>query len=206
MYPQFITGYHEILFNEFDPKCAYSWQIVTEPQGTTISCIIWTWWWKWPKVLSGLSDPGVSDFWSPIQGIRLLTTQCVVLGVCLSTRNMWQYYPSHGIPESLLGTLFHPNISGLLRVGSASDLTRLQDLWRQPVWVGPRSGRWNAFHQRFMSPIIDSKNAYHTLIKKIMIQSDHNFAHVTTAKLSWHMQICDLTRALKSKLEQRECS
>ena len=35
------------------------------------------------------------------------------------------------------------------------------------------------------------------LLQKIMIRSGHNFAHVTTAKLSWHVQNCDLTGSLE---------
>ena len=27
-----------------------------------------------------------------------------------------------------------------------------------------------------------------------MLRTDHNFAHVTTAQLSWHVQICELKR------------
>ena len=30
-------------------------------------------------------------------------------------------------------------------------------------------------------------------LEKMIIPLDHNFAHVTTAQLSWHVQICDLT-------------
>ena len=36
-----------------------------------------------------------------------------------------------------------------------------------------------------------------------IIWSGHNFAHVTTAELSWHVQFCDLTGPLESKLEQK---
>ena len=39
---------------------------------------------------------------------------------------------------------------------------------------------------------------------KVMIQSGHNFAHVTTAELSWHVQNCDLIRSLEWKLQQTE--
>ena len=35
---------------------------------------------------------------------------------------------------------------------------------------------------------------------KIIIQSSHNFAHVTTAQLSWHVQNYDLIGSLQSKL------
>ena len=38
----------------------------------------------------------------------------------------------------------------------------------------------------------------------IMIWSGHNFAHVTTAELSWHVRNHDMIRSLKSKLEQNE--
>ena len=37
----------------------------------------------------------------------------------------------------------------------------------------------------------------------IMSQSGHNFAHVTTALLSWHVQNCDLIGASEQKLEQK---
>ena len=39
---------------------------------------------------------------------------------------------------------------------------------------------------------------------KIMIQSGHDFAHVTTAELSWHVQNCDLIGLLLLQLEQKE--
>ena len=37
-------------------------------------------------------------------------------------------------------------------------------------------------------------------ICKMIIRSCHNFAHVTIAQLSWHVQNCDMIRAMKSKL------
>ena len=39
---------------------------------------------------------------------------------------------------------------------------------------------------------------------KIIIQSSHNFAHVTTAELSWHVQNFDLIGPGGRKLEQTE--
>ena len=36
---------------------------------------------------------------------------------------------------------------------------------------------------------------YIALASILMIESGHNFAHVTTAKLSWHVQGCDLTES-----------
>ena len=39
-----------------------------------------------------------------------------------------------------------------------------------------------------------------------MITSCHNFAHATTAELSWHAQSCDMTASLKTELEERELS
>ena len=36
------------------------------------------------------------------------------------------------------------------------------------------------------------------------MQSGHNFAHVIIAKLSQHMQICDLVGLLESKRKQKE--
>ena len=47
---------------------------------------------------------------------------------------------------------------------------------------------------------------YADLTWKLMVQSGHNFAHVTTAKLSWPVQICDLIGSLESKLEPKEFS
>ena len=38
----------------------------------------------------------------------------------------------------------------------------------------------------------------------LMVQSAHNFAHVTTAELSWHVQNCDLIRSSFFKQEQHE--
>ena len=40
----------------------------------------------------------------------------------------------------------------------------------------------------------------------LMIQSDCNFAHVTTAQLSWHVQNCDLIWSLFFKSEQQKFS
>ena len=40
--------------------------------------------------------------------------------------------------------------------------------------------------------------------RKIMIHYGHNFAHVTTAQLSWHVQNHDLIGLLRSKLEQNK--
>ena len=39
---------------------------------------------------------------------------------------------------------------------------------------------------------------------KIIIWSGHNFAHVMTAELSWHVQISDLIESQESWLWQRE--
>ena len=36
------------------------------------------------------------------------------------------------------------------------------------------------------------------LFKKINIKSGHNFAHVMTAELLWHVQSCDLIGSLES--------
>ena len=38
----------------------------------------------------------------------------------------------------------------------------------------------------------------------MMIQSGQNFAHATTAQLSWHVQNCDLIRSLESPLKVKE--
>ena len=40
---------------------------------------------------------------------------------------------------------------------------------------------------------------------KITNRSSHKFAHVMTAELSWHVQICDLIRLLQRKLKQEQC-
>ena len=40
------------------------------------------------------------------------------------------------------------------------------------------------------------------LTQQIMIESGHNFAHATTAQLSWHLHFCDLIRSLASTLGQ----
>ena len=44
---------------------------------------------------------------------------------------------------------------------------------------------------------------YEALVWLIMIQSVDNFAHVTTAELSWYVQNCDLIGSLESKLEHK---
>ena len=40
-------------------------------------------------------------------------------------------------------------------------------------------------------------------ISKMMIQSGYNFAHATTAQLSWHVQNRDLIGSLEIKLRQK---
>ena len=40
--------------------------------------------------------------------------------------------------------------------------------------------------------------------KKTMFRSDHNFAHVKTAEVSWNVHICEQIVSLVSKLEQEE--
>ena len=39
---------------------------------------------------------------------------------------------------------------------------------------------------------------------KIITQSSHNFAHVTTAQLSWYVQNCDLIGPVGRKFEHTE--
>ena len=51
---------------------------------------------------------------------------------------------------------------------------------------------WNPFHKNVWNIQSKScKNIYVTLMWIIMIESGHNFAHVTTAELPCHEQICD---------------
>ena len=38
---------------------------------------------------------------------------------------------------------------------------------------------------------------------KMIIQSGHNFAHATTAELSWHVQNCDMIGSFGCKLEKK---
>ena len=47
---------------------------------------------------------------------------------------------------------------------------------------------------------------YVTLTQYIMLRSGHNFAHVMTAVLAWHVQICDLIGSLKLLLKRKEIS
>ena len=47
---------------------------------------------------------------------------------------------------------------------------------------------------------------YVALLWNWMTWSGHNFAHAMTAKLSWHLQICDLNESWESKSEQNEFS
>ena len=46
-----------------------------------------------------------------------------------------------------------------------------------------------------------NQNSYCSYFKKVMIRSGHNFAHVTTAQLPWHVQSYDLPGSLWSKLK-----
>ena len=46
--------------------------------------------------------------------------------------------------------------------------------------------------------------ACHNSSAAMMIRSDHNFAHVTTAELSWHVQNCDPIGSSESESTQRE--
>ena len=54
------------------------------------------------------------------------------------------------------------------------------------------------FHKNFMQ-ISLNKCCYH--LKKV--RSGDNFAHVMTAQLSWHVQICDFIGSLEFKLQQK---
>ena len=45
-------------------------------------------------------------------------------------------------------------------------------------------------------------NTIFALVLILMVKSDHNFAHVTTAELSWHVQNCDMLWSLSFKSKQ----
>ena len=47
-------------------------------------------------------------------------------------------------------------------------------------------------------------NFHASLTRKIILSSGHNFVHVTTAWLSWHVQIRDLITSSKSYLKESE--
>ena len=53
---------------------------------------------------------------------------------------------------------------------------------------------------RFFELIIQILSYWCCAYLKTIIRSGHNFALVTTAELSWHVQNCDLIESLESKL------
>ena len=63
------------------------------------------------------------------------------------------------------------------------------------LFWGPELAGWasDSFHRGFVSSQLKSHEHFHiSVIMILMIQSGHNFAHVMTAWLSWHVQNCDL--------------
>ena len=65
------------------------------------------------------------------------------------------------------------------------------------------TGQWlkwlpNHFTNRLWIYNLNIIKIHVALTWKIMIKSCHNFAHVTTAELSWHVQSCDLIGSLDS--------
>ena len=70
-----------------------------------------------------------------------------------------------------------------------------------PGWLGHASvgtdHRWFATHliHNLWAHYPNLVTTHIAFTWKIMIGSGHKFEHITTAELSWHVQICDLTRA-----------
>ena len=64
------------------------------------------------------------------------------------------------------------------------------------------SATWGISHKEFSSPSSKSHKTYFVLRWKIIMISGYNFAHATTAQLSWHVQNCDLIKSLETKLKQ----
>ena len=66
---------------------------------------------------------------------------------------------------------------------------------------------FNPFCKRIMSLLSKSHtNMCCSCMAQTAIRSGNNFAHATTAKLSWHMQNCELIGSIESKLKQNEFS
>ena len=66
-------------------------------------------------------------------------------------------------------------------------------------YLGPISLRVDEFISRLWNHV----KSICALISMLMIQSVHNFAHVTTALMSWYVQTCELIRSLFFTLQEQ---
>ena len=111
-----------------------------------------------------------------------------------------------------------PNVEDIWSLGNLSP-TKEIPIWQQPtrqhfytkMIPSPLWPQWPTFSPVRMQhaatdPFTETLWAHNpNLVKnyfaiswKIILRSCHNFAHVTTGQLSWHVQICDLIESLKS--------
>ena len=66
-------------------------------------------------------------------------------------------------------------------------------------------GALSPFYKQFMNSWSKSCMIITLLFhKQIKMRSGHNFAHATTAQLSWHVQYCDLIGLSESRWKQNE--
>ena len=61
---------------------------------------------------------------------------------------------------------------------------------------GAKGHTWGQLHKRVLSSSLNLVKIDIAVIIILMIKSDHNFVHVTTAELSWRVQNCDLIETL----------
>ena len=96
------------------------------------------------------------------------------------------------------------------RVGASVNIMLTLATWPgllQGSWLTPEQGDIrDLFHKGFMSSKFKSYINTHFFAHAwiMIIRSGHNFAHVMTAKLSWHVQSYDMIELLKWRLEQQE--
>ena len=65
---------------------------------------------------------------------------------------------------------------------------------------------WRPFHKKSMNSNYKSWKTCLTFIRKILTPHGHDFAHATTALLSWHVRNCDLMTSLDVRLCQNAFS
>ena len=76
-------------------------------------------------------------------------------------------------------------------------------------WRCNRDMAWHwrdTSHKTFLCSSSKFCKIHTALTSRVITKSSHNFAHATTAELSWHVQHCDLIGSLESKWKQKQLS
>ena len=139
--------------------------------------------------------------------------------ICLQAKNIWisGFDKITTVRMNLFNMVACIFIIVLLSARESWRVTFLVCLVQITHFVGGQRGRWDLLCLFLMTPDTrftkDLRAYYPNLVNihlvlawKIILRSGHNFAHVTTAGLSLHVQNCGLVVVLKSKWEQLELS